>query len=541
MNAKHIISKLSIIKKILVSLGFNKSGYRLKHNEQAFGFIPKIYSTIICDAITAFIVVYFTLTSFIEDTPTIASWSILKHSLSYICLLTGIFILTEVHKIAWSTMDIRGIKDIFFALLIVTIMYSFIVRIMSKSFTLPDSYIIAVMGATFFALLTSRLGYNVLRKRFKILQNTTIKPQLLRESVLILGCDDEIVHFIPSLKKHFNIAGVLTENSRSIGGHIRGVEIIGNVLSLSLVLKRIFKNGGNIERIFVTNRILCKGYIRSFLMENNGINIPIHNIDSTGGNYKNNIPIIGMQDIFNSDIVSSYSLERQKLYEEFSGQNILVVGNNSQVIKEFIDNCQNLDVKSIIFTGMQMEQLEEIKAFFEAKNSGIIGHFFYTDVTCYQSLRAIFLRHKLHKVIYFASNLGILDKGGYTSSIDLLRFNLLVPSYLAKLAFQEKITDFVLISSNKVENQQTLGSACIKIAEDYALSIGNYSGNKYTNFFILRWDNIAGQPNSVTHYFQTQLHSNSDVIINGEENSERILNSKEATTQYFICNQFENR
>ena len=532
MNAKHILSKLGIIKKFLGLLGFAKTGYRLKHNEAAFGVIPKVYSTIVYDSIVAFIVVYCTLLSFIDEQPTIISWSILKHCLSYVSLLTGVFILTEVHKIAWSTMGLKGIKDIFFSLLIVTVIYSLIVRIMSKSFTLPDSYVLVVMSTTFFSLLASRLGYNILRKKLRVIQQTTIKPQLLKETIFIIGDDDQVRQFMSVARKHFHIAGILTDNSHSIGSHINGVEIVGNALNLGLILKKLLKRDYNIDRIVVTKHVLCKGYIRSFLMENNGINVPIHSIDVLmphlqGNNYQK-VPTINIQDTFNSDIVASYKLDEQKLYEEFSGQNILIAGNNIKVIKGIIRRLQSLDIKSMIFTGMPLEQLEEIRAFFESVTSGVTGHFIYTDISCYQSLRQVFIKYKPQKVIFFASSIGLIDKGGYCSNIDLLKSNLLVPSYIAKLAFQEKISDIIMISSNKVENQNTIGATCSKIAEDYALSIGNYSGNKYTNFAIVRWDNIAGQSNSVTSYFTTQLESGSDVIINGEENSERILSIEEA-------------
>ena len=377
----------------------------------------------------------------------------------------------------------------------------------STIFSLP----IIILVLFLFSRQIFSLVINFIFKNYKINSNR-------KQRCMIYGAGDlgnQLFNFLIKYKKNYIIDGIIDDNSYLQDQYIKKTKII----SLEYFLKKfsrkeiiIFVAIKNYKENFRKNllsRVSKYEKIRViFVKDNDGVlNINSINPSEVDVNF-----ILGY----------SQELEKKKL-KFLENKNILVTGGGGSIGSELVKQIYDFEPQSIYVVDLNEHNLFKISHFFKnKKNKKTKLKFCLGNLANIEYAKLIF-KKKFDYVFHSAAykHVSLVED----NIISAVENNILTTFNLCKLS-QNKVTQFVNISSDKAVKPKSFMGATKNISEQIINKYNNISKN--TNFYSVRFGNVLNSSGSVIPIFQEQILKNEKLTITNINATRYFMSINEA-------------
>ena len=221
---------------------------------------------------------------------------------------------------------------------------------------------------------------------------------------------------------------------------------------------------------------------------------------------------LDVKDLLNREEVPS---DKELLQEQIKNKNILISGAGGSIGSEISQKIVSLNPKKIIFIDFSEFNL------FALKNK--LDSFLKVDKT-YKLLNLNNL-DQIEKIIK-EENINIIYHAAAYKHVPMLESeenfnaaienNFFVTFDLCKLAFENKVNKFTLVSTDKAVNPTNIMGASKRLAELSLQAFQDESNNK-TKFSMVRFGNVLNSSGSVVPLFWEQINSGGPVTVTHEK------------------------
>tara|TARA_Y100001970_G_scaffold130723_1_gene161147 strand:- start:4594 stop:6441 length:1848 start_codon:yes stop_codon:yes gene_type:complete len=319
------------------------------------------------------------------------------------------------------------------------------------------------------------------------------------KDISLYGCGDELFDYINLLKNHFNIRVVIDDDSKNIGKKYDIFKIISSANIISDLKK------AEVYKIFITSEIqdrYTKEEILNIFSNEDVIVKFLPKIEQLQENpyFLYSINKINFEDIIKSKITYDYNID---IYKKFYNKNILVTGAGGSIGQQLCKELINYNLNTLLILDNSEFNLYTILEDLKSKNLAIKIIPLLVSVADYETLRKklsiIKIDYSFHSAAY--KHVPLLED----NINEAIKNNILGTFNIAKLSHELKISNSLLISTDKAVRPTNIMGATKRISENIFQSFDNQFSN--INYSIVRFGNVVNSRGSVLPQFANQIEN----------------------------------
>ena len=329
------------------------------------------------------------------------------------------------------------------------------------------------------------------------------------KNILIYEADEKNSNLADILQKNpgTNIIGFIDKNLKLNGQLLNGIKIY-NVKQLSSLSRSI-----KINEILLANPKINRDEKNDLLKVMQDLNIAVRIIPNlnqiiSGKQSELNFVELNIHDLLHRDPVKpNKKLLKSAIYNKI----ILVTGAGGSIGSSLCLEISKLNPKKLLLLDQSEYNLYNITNTLENLNPSMKNVLVPILASCTQKLetKKIFIKYKIDVIFHAAAykHVPLVEKNPYVGVYN----NVWGTLNISKLANQYKISNFILISTDKAVRPTNIMGASKRLSEMIIQAFSKTS--KLTKFSIVRFGNVLGSSGSVVPKFRTQIKNGGPVTI----------------------------
>lgn len=434
-----------------------------------------------------------------------------------------VFLFSDIYRSLWSHASIHDLVEIIKVTLISSLLATtallFYNRFSQLSRVVP---ILDTLLLLSFLCLRS-FSWRMLRDELfkKHITNSNTIP------VLLVGAGKLGAMFLNEIRRHHELnylpIGFIDEDESKIGGQLQGVPILGNLDSMSSIIK-IRKVG----MVIITLDRSSGKYISKIIQICKENNITYKILPNINELFQETPPSIQqLREVEVEDLLGrpAVNLEIENIQSYLSNKVILVTGAGGSIGSELCRQVLYFSPQKLILFDSAETPLYEIDYELKNKVKGsveiipVIG-----DIRNLSRLSYVFETYQPQVVFHSAAYKHVPMMELHPSEAVLN--NILGTKNVADVSRLTGVERFVLISTDKAVRPVNVMGATKRIAELYLQHI---SMNSRTKFITVRFGNVLGSSGSVIPRFQEQIRKGGPVTVTHPDVIRYFMTIPEAT------------
>ena len=411
--------------------------------------------------------------------------------------------------------------SIFFTILMSTLVYG----LFYFSFTLYVSQIVPrpitffQPMLLFFAILTSRLGV-----KYMFASNFGFKKNLDKKSVLVYGAGDAGRQLVSVLENspEFKVVGFLDDDSQL---HRR--VLLGHTIYSSSKIKKLVKNK-NISLVFLALPTIDRSRRNEIIEKLNQYKLIVKTLPSyaeiIGGRIKvSDIKDLNIDDLLNREQVKP---DIKLLSKNINFKNVLVTGAGGSIGSELCRQIVKLKTNKLILLELNEFVLYKIYEELIALNKNLKIIPLLVNVQDQEKLELIFETFKVDTVYHSAAykHVPLVEE----NICEGIKNNVFSTLAIAKASVAKKVSNLVLISSDKAVRPTNIMGASKRLSELCMQGIYSNANDAITHFSIVRFGNVLESSGSVIPKFKKQIKEGGPVTLTHNDVTRYFMTVTEA-------------
>lgn len=315
------------------------------------------------------------------------------------------------------------------------------------------------------------------------------------------------------------VIGFVDDDVRLVNSYLDGVRIYNPNEILKLKHKFL------ITDIFIAINEFKNNEINLKKISFGGINVlKVPNLLNlaTGSNKISDLQEININELLNrKPILPNYNLLKKNILNKV----VLITGAGGSIGSEISIQTINLNPSKLILLENNELALYKISEILKKNKKNtiipVLG-----SVTDNLDLAQIFKAHKIDTIFHCAAfkHVPIVEN----NPIQGIKNNIFGTYNIINLALKNKVTHFVLISTDKAVRPSSVMGASKRVAEIILQAVANE--NVYTNFIAVRFGNVLGSSGSVVPKFRKQIRLGGPVNVTHKKVNRYFMTIEEASS-----------
>jgi FlaA1/EpsC-like NDP-sugar epimerase len=443
-----------------------------------------------------------------------------------IIIAIPIFWLSGLYKAIIRYSDKSLVAPVSFALLIYGLMYMSIVTVYTIP-GVPRSIGIIQPLILFFLVFGSRMLVHFLYDRlYQINNRVSILPKALVYGAGIAG--RQLVSALDN-NLEMKIVGFIDDDYLLHNQSIQGKEIYS-----SKNLKFIIKTK-KITHILLAIPSINRSKRMNILKELNKLKVIVRTLPSVKDLVSGKVTVSDIRELEIEDLLAREEVlpNKELLNKNINLKTVLVTGAGGSIGSELCRQIIKLNPKRLILVEISEYALYQIHQDLLQLNKklntepGIPITPLLASIQDKNKIKKIFNTFKPDTVYHAAAYKHVpLVEGNICEGI---RNNVFGTKFVADAALQEKVSDFVLISSDKAVRPTNVMGASKRLAELYLQSLTDKFKDKITKFCIVRFGNVLESSGSVIPKFKKQIKNGGPITLTDENVTRYFMTIPEAS------------
>lgn len=356
--------------------------------------------------------------------------------------------------------------------------------------------------------------------------NPIEKERTERKNLLIIGAGEaanEIIKTIKNtMKRYYNIVGLIDDNPNKMNYAISGIKILGNRDDIAEICKQykvnvIFFSISNIDN-------KSKKEILNICQET-GVKIRV--LPSVADIIKNKSLLQNLRDVEIEDLLrrEPIVLDNQNIGELIENKCILVTGGGGSIGSELCRQIVKYNPKTLVILDIYENNLYNIEMELRYKHYDekidiipIVG-----SVRDTNKLEKVFKDYNPYLVFYAAAHKHVPLM--QINPLEAIKNNVIGTYNVAKCADKHNVKRFILISTDKAVNPTNVMGASKRMCEMIIQAMNSVSKTK---FAAVRFGNVLGSNGSVVPLFKKQIAAGGPITVTHKEITRFFMTIPEA-------------
>lgn len=448
-----------------------------------------------------------------------------------VVLLSHLFVLMifDVHHSLWKYFGLKEVKNITIAISLSTLILVLYGYLMTRSLRIV-SYIILSEILTTGLLFSNRFLYRSLR------ESRVGSPNSV--NTIIIGAGDAGYILLKELLRansNIRIVGFI-DDFRS-DKRISGYKVLGTVKDLEKI-----KNKYKISRVYIAMPSVDIKYQKEIfgICQELGLETKVmkkynHRVTTEGKQMLYPVESVSIDDLLGRGQVD---LNDEQISSYISGQNIMVTGAGGSIGSELCRQILKYGPKKLIMVDINENALYmlelELKSKFESTHTQIYANI--ASVREYDVIDRIIARREVDVVYHAAAHkhVPLME----TSPEEAFKNNVMGTKNVIDACIKNKVSRFVLISTDKAVNPTNAMGASKRLCEMIMQSKGN---NGVTKLGAVRFGNVLGSAGSVIPIFNEQIKRGGPVEVTHKDITRYFMTIPEASQLVLQAGYYANK
>tara|TARA_X000001036_G_scaffold98475_1_gene91405 strand:- start:349 stop:2253 length:1905 start_codon:yes stop_codon:yes gene_type:complete len=369
----------------------------------------------------------------------------------------------------------------------------------------------------------SRLGIRLFFSHIiNALRTTDISKN--KNNVILIGAG-EAAHIIlrQMQNKYFfernKVIAIFDDNNRKIGQKLRGVLINGPIKKLPLLNLQF-------DQIYICAPSATNSQMRNIVEICKQTNKPFKTLPSLSELIEGKVSISRFREVSAIDLLGrkEIKLNKNAITKFIKGKRVMVTGAGGSIGSELVRQCVKFDPSLIILIEINELNLFKIEREFMLENSDILFKPILLDIREYKVLKSVFEEFKPQVLFHAAAykHVPMQEKFPW----EAVKTNIFGTNNLARLASNNNVEKFVLVSTDKAVRPTNVMGATKRIAE---IIIQDYNYKTNTEFIAVRFGNVLGSSGSVIPIFKEQIKMGGPVTVTDPDMERYFMSIPEAS------------
>jgi len=308
-------------------------------------------------------------------------------------------------------------------------------------------------------------------------------------------------------QQHSNclVVGLIDDDELKIGNKLGGINVLGSRNNIPHLVKK-----HQVDEILIAfENITTENLNEIFqICQDNNVNFKI--IPSYVDRADDIVQITKNRDIEIKDLLGRepVRLDEGSIRNSIQGRVVMVTGAGGSIGTELCEQLLKFEPASLVLVERGENYLHELKVTLDGYDTSVQKHFIFCSVTNKEKMENVFERFRPDVVFHAAANkhVPIME----LNVDDAINNNVYGTKVVADLSDKYKVSDFVLISTDKVVKPSSIMGMTKRIAEQYIQFCAETSN---TRFLSVRFGNVLGSKGSVVPLFKQQIARGGPITI----------------------------
>ena len=373
----------------------------------------------------------------------------------------------------------------------------------------------------FFAILTSRLSIKyILDSSYNMMDKS-----LNKKNVLIYGAGESGRQLVVALENspEFRVVGYLDDNKDLHRQYLLGKKIY-SLDNLEILLK-----SKNIDLVFLALPLISRIKRNKIINDLNKFKIKVKTLPSIQEIVDGKISISDIKDLSIEDLLGREQVQPnlELLSKNIISKVVLVTGAGGSIGSELCNQIIRLKPKKLLLLELNEfalyklnEDLKKLK-----KDCDIIP--LLTNIQNSSRSDEIFKTFKVDTVYHAAAykHVSLVEE----NICESVKNNVLGTFQIAKIALKNKVSNFVLVSSDKAVRPTNIMGATKRLSEICVQALYHHHNNNNTKFAIVRFGNVLQSSGSVIPKLKKQIKEGGPVTLTHPEVTRYFMTVIEAS------------
>lgn len=446
----------------------------------------------------------------------------------------GCYLTQRMYAGVWRYASVSDLLAITRAVTLTVLVFLPLMFLFTRLEALPRS----VMVINWFVLMTLLGGPRFL---YRIAKDRRVEAAMLRQAgkripVLLVGAGDESELFIRAMQRNakaqYQVVGIVGVSDTRVGRHIHGVEVLGSVEQLEVVVETLDRRDQRPERVVLTSEELSGTQVRSLLERTGQLGLSLARVPRLtdfreGLEDKLEVRAVALEDLLGRP---QAVLDRDGMRQLIAGRTVLVTGAGGSIGSELVRQICALGPARLLLLDNCEFNLYSIDMEVSKRHGDLSRAAFIADVRDRERLHDIFSRERPELVFHAAAlkHVPIVED----NPLEGIRTNTLGTANVADCARANDTRVMVLISTDKAVNPTNVMGATKRMAECYCQAmdvLGRQPEDaSSTRFVTVRFGNVLGSTGSVVPLFQRQLAEGGPLTVTHPDITRFFMTIREA-------------
>jgi len=371
----------------------------------------------------------------------------------------------------------------------------------------------------FFGIISSRLGI-----KYILTANYNLNKNLNKKNVLVYGAGESGRQLVIALENspEFKVAGFLDDNKQLHRQFILGKNVYSFINLDNLVKTK------NISLVFLALPSISRSRRNQIIEHLNQYKLTVKTLPSISEIVDGRITLSDIKDLNVDDLLNREEVkpDTELLNKNINSKIVLVTGAGGSIGSELCRQIIKLRPKGLLLLELNEFALykiyEELQSF--NKNLKIVS--LLVDAKDQKKLETIFEIFKVDTVYHAAAykHVPLVEE----NICEGVKNNVFSTLAVAKASVEKKVSNLVLISSDKAVRPTNIMGASKRLSELCLQGIYNHSKDIITKFSIVRFGNVLESSGSVIPKFKKQIKEGGPVTLTHKDVTRYFMTVTEA-------------
>ena len=441
-----------------------------------------------------------------------------------------IFRFMKMYQGVWRYASLNDLLNITKAASLTILIFLIILFAVTRLEDLPRSLPII----SWFVLITllggPRFLYRLLKDRR--LDFHLDKDAHLRVPVLLVGSGDSAELFIRDITRtdsNYRVVGIVSDTTARVGRNIHGVEIMGTIDQISVVVQKLAYMGARPQRLIVTSERFQSIKMKELFETADSLGMNIARLPSLS-DFQNDLPDeMKIKPIDVEDLLGrpQTALDKAEVKRLIFGKRLLITGAGGSIGRELVRQVSNLEPDHITLVDSSEYNLFCVDMELANQHPDLSRQALLGDVRDRSRIKSIFVDQRPDIVFHAAAlkHVPLVE----ANILEGISTNIFGTVNVGDAARSCNVSTFIQISTDKAVNPTSVMGVSKRVAEQYCQALElERSSKDDTNFITVRFGNVLGSTGSVVELFRKQLSDGGPLTVTHPDMTRYFMTTREA-------------
>jgi len=371
----------------------------------------------------------------------------------------------------------------------------------------------------FFGIIGSRLAI-----KYILTGNYSFKKSFNKKNVLVYGAGESGRQLVTALENslEFKVVAFLDDNEQ-----LHRQFILGKTVYPTIKLENLVKTK-DISLVFLALPTISRSKRNQIIENLNQYKLTVKTLPSISEIVDGRITISDIKDLNVDDLLNRDEVQPdiKLLNKNINSKTVLVTGAGGSIGSELCRQIIKLKPKNLLLLELNEFALYKIYEELQSYNKDLKIISILVDAKEQTKLETIFETFKVDTVYHAAAykHVPLVEE----NICEGVRNNVFSTLAVAKAAVKKKVSNLVLISSDKAVRPTNIMGASKRLSELCMQGIYNHTKDISTNFSIVRFGNVLESSGSVIPKFKKQIKEGGPITLTHEDVTRYFMTVTEA-------------